>query len=90
MLEVKYYEHNNVILLKVFLRKSEKFITGEVLQRTGGGGEEEGLEIFFFQKKKKTSAGRGMVIQDQRILHWDWLNYGKLFNSMGILNKIAN
>ena len=31
MLEVKYYEPNNVILLKVFLRKSEKFITGEVL-----------------------------------------------------------
>ena len=47
MLEVKYYEPNNVILLEVFLRKSEKFITGEVLQRTGGGGEEEGMEIFF-------------------------------------------
>ena len=59
MLEVKYYEPNNVILLEVFLRKSEKFITGEVLQRTGGGGEEEGLEIFFFKKKKKNKRREG-------------------------------
>ena len=59
MLEVKYYEPNNVILLEVFLRKSEKFITGEVLQRTGGGGEDEGLEIFFFKKKKKNKRREG-------------------------------
>ena len=63
MLEVKYYEPNNVILLEVFLRKSEKFITGEVLQRTGGGGEEEGLEIFFFKKKKKQAQGGGWLFR---------------------------
>ena len=63
MLEVKYYEPNNVILLKVFLRKSEKFITREVLQRTGGGGEEEGLEIFFFKKKKKQAQGGGWLFR---------------------------
>ena len=63
MLEVKYYEPNNVILLEVFLRKSEKFITGEVLQRTGGGGEEEGLEIFFFKIKKKQAQGGGWLFR---------------------------